>query len=165
MEIEYNWGKKDLKKQLIESRNKTNLKFLIFGMLAFLYFTYYAIKLDEFDNKIILLYGVIYVFILCLVLFASSKIYVLVSLKKNDKRTNKAYGTYKVKLDDEFITVSINDQVIKYNYSEVYKFKIKKNYFFINTKEDKIGLTFKKDVIGKEYYDKMLEYINGRISK
>lgn len=165
MNIEYNWGKEDLKKELKDSRNKANFKFLIFGILAFLYFTYYAIKSDACDNKVILMYAVIYLFILCLILVVTTKIYVLFSLRKNDKKTNKAYGTYKIKLDEKFITVSINNQVIKYNYSDIYKFKIRKRYFFINTKEDKIGLTFKKNVIGKEEYDKMLEYIKGRTSK
>lgn len=165
MEFEYNWNKDDLKKQLQDSRNKTNIKFLIFGILAFLYFTYYAIKLEGFDNKVILKYGVIYLFVLCLILYLSAKLYVFLSLRKNDKKTNKAYGTYKVKIDDNNIIIRINEQEIKYNYNEINKFKVKKKYFFINTKIDKIGLTFKKDVIGEVNYKEALEYIRSRINK
>ena len=165
MDFEYNWSKEDLKNELNETRNKTNIKFLIFGIVAFLYFTYYPIVLKEFDTKVIVMYGVIYLFILCLFLFISGKIFVSRALKKNDKRTNNAYGTYKVKLNDETIKVCINGQVIEYKYSEINKFKNKKKYIFINTKEDKIGLKFKKKVIGEETYNKLVEYIKNRISK
>ena len=165
MEFEYNWGKDDLKKELVERRNKSNIKFLIFGVLAFLYFTYYPIVLKEFDTKVIIKYGVIYLFILCIFLWVSAKLYVIFSLRKNDKKTNKAYGTYKVKINDETIKVSINDQVIEYKYSEIKKFKNKKKYLYINTLNDKIGLTFKKKVIGEENYLKLVEYIKNRINK
>lgn len=165
MKIEYNWTKEDLKNELKDKRFKANIKFLIFGILAYLYVTYYPIVLKEFDTKVIVKYGFIYLFVLCLMLWISAKIYVFFSLKKNDKKTNKAYGTYKINLDDNSIKVSINNQVIEYKYNEIKKIKKKKNYLYINTTNDKIGLIFKKKVIGEEKYLKLVEYIESRINK
>jgi len=165
MEFEYNWTKEDLKKELQDKRFNTNIKFLIFGVLAFIYFTYYPIVLKEFDTKVIIKYGVIYLFILCLFLYITGKIFVLFSLRKNDKRTKNAYGTYRVKLNDEKIIVSINNQIIEYKYNDINKLKKKKNYLYLNTINDKIGLIFKKKVIGEEKYLKLVEYIESRINK
>ena len=97
--------------------------------------------------------------ILCLILFITTKLYVLYSIKKNDKKTNKAYGKYKIVLDKNSITVSINNDKISYKYKDIYKFKQKKHSFFIRTKEDKIGLRFNDKLLNKEDYDKLLDYI------
>ena len=163
MNFEYNWEKDDLKKELISKRKKTNVIFLIIGILMYLYFTYYAIISAQFDNKYILAFGIGYVAILGGILLITTKIYVKTSLKKNDKNTSNAYGLYKVKVDDNFIRVSINDTDIEYKYKDIIKFKKKKNYFFICTANDKIGLLFKKKVIGEENYNKTLEYIEKNI--
>jgi hypothetical protein len=97
-----------------------------------------------------------------LVIFVSSKIYVASALKKNDKNTGKAYGTYHVELTDETISVTINDQVISYKYKDIYKKKKNKNSFFINTKEDKIGLLFTKDLLD-DNFDKLVNYVESRL--
>lgn len=159
MNLKYNWTKEDLKKELTDKRMKTNTIFLILGILLYIYLMYGGIKSGVFDNKIILLYGLIYTCVLAIVLFVSAKIYVYLSLKKNDKDTNKAYGMYEIVLDDNSINVSINNEKVSYNYKDITKLKEKRNSFFIRTKKDKIGLIFKQKVIGKEDYNKLLSYI------
>ncbi len=159
MKFEYNWTKDDLKKELLRRRKTSNIVFLIIGILLYFYVMYSGIVSSLFDNKIILLYGLIYICILCLILFITTKLYVLYSLKKNDKKTNKAYGIYKIVLDKNSITVSINNEKISYKYSDIYKFKQNKHSFFIRTKEDKIGLRFNDKILNKEDYDKLVERI------
>ena len=159
MKFEYNWTKDDLKKELLERRKITNIIFLIIGILLYIYVMYTGIVSNIFDNKIILLYGLIYTLILSIILFITTKLYVLYSIKKNDRNTNKAYGVYKVVLDENSITVSINNDKISYKYKDITKFKQRKNSFFIRTKEDKIGLRFNDKVLNKEDYDKLLEYM------
>lgn len=159
MKFEYNWTKDDLKKELLERRKITNIIFLIIGILLYIYVMYTGIVSNIFDNKIILLYGLIYTLILSIILFITTKLYVLYSIKKNDRNTNKAYGVYKVVLDENSITVSINNDKISYKYKDITKFKQSKHSFYIRTKEDKIGLRFNDKVLNKEDYDKLLEYM------
>ena len=165
MKLEYNWTKEDLKKELLRKRKTSNIVFLIIGILLYIYVMYSGIVSNLFDNKIILLYGLIYTCILLLILFITTKIYVLYSIKKNDKKTNKAYGKYKIVLDKNSITVSINNDKISYKYKDIYKFKQKKHSFFIRTKEDKIGLRFNDKILNKEDYDKLLEQIKAVTQK
>ena len=159
MKLEYNWTKDDLKKELISKRKITNIIFLIIGISLYIFVMYSGIVSNIFDNKVILLYGLIYTCILCLILFITTKLYVLYSIKKNDKKTNKAYGTYKIVLDKNSITVSINNDKISYKYKDITKFKQSKHSFFIRTKEDKIGLRFNDKVLNKDDYNKLLNYM------
>ena len=163
MSFEYEWNKEDLKKELINKRKRANVIFFILGILMYIYFTYYAIISKMFDNKYIFAFGLGYVSILGAVLLISTKLYISYSLKKNDKKTSNAYGIYKVVLNDDSINVSVNDININYKYSDISKFKKNKKQFFICTKDDKIGLLFKKKVIGAEKYKELLEYIEKNI--
>ena len=163
MSIEYEWNKEDLKKELIKSRKKTNIIFFIIGILMFIYFTYYALISKAYDNKYIIGYGIGYIALLLAILLISTKIYVASRLRKNSKDTSDAYGLYKLIVDDKCVSVSINDLKIKYDYKDIVKIKKKKDKFQIFTKEDKIGLTFKKSVLGEENYNKLLECIQKNI--
>lgn len=162
MNLEYKWTKEDLKKELLNKRYKTNIIFLIMGILLYIWLMYDGIKSELFDNIIIFIGGVIFTFILALVLFITTKVYVSLSIKKNDRNTNKAYGLYKLVLDDKKIMVTINNEVIKYEYKDIIKVKKRKHSFFIRTKDDKIGLLFKENMLGKENYNKVLSYITSR---
>lgn len=162
MNLEYKWTKEDLKKELLNKRYKTNIIFLIMGILLYIWLMYDGIKSELFDNIIIFIGGVTFTFILALVLFITTKVYVSLSIKKNDRNTNKAYGLYKLNLDDKKIMVTINNEVIKYEYKDIIKVKKRKHSFFIRTKDDKIGLLFKENMLGKENYNKVLSYITSR---
>ena len=163
MKFEYEWSKEDLKKELIKKRKKTNITFFIIGIVLYLFVIYYPITSDMFDKKYLLTYGIGYVSALLFLILFFNKIYVLISLRKNDKDTNKAYGLYMIDLDNKKIKVSINDLVVEYDYKDITVLKKKKDRFFIRTKEDKIGLVFKEKVIGEDNYKKMLEIIEKNI--
>lgn len=163
MNLEYKWTKEDLKKELLNKRYKTNIIFFIMGILLYIWLMYDGIKSELFDNIIIFIGGVIFTFILALVLFITTKVYVSLSIKKNDRNTNKAYGLYKLNLDDKKIMVTINNEVIEYEYKDIIKVKKRRHSFFIRTKDDKIGLLFKENMLGKENYNKVLSYITSRV--
>lgn len=157
MNIEFEWKKEDLKKELYNKRKKFNIVFLIVGILLYLYFIYYPLTSSMFDKKYLLAYGLAYLASLLLLIYVFTKIYVFISLRKNDKNTNKAYGLYRINIDNNSINVSINDLNYNYNLKDVILRK-KNNYFVIYTKEDKIGLTFKKSIL-KEKYNEVLNII------
>lgn len=162
--LEYKWTKENLKQELMSRRFKTNIIFLIMGILLYIWLMYDGIKSALFDNLIIFIGGVVFTFILALILFISTKIYVGFSIRKNDRNTNKAYGLYKLVLDDKIIKVTINNEVIEYHYSDIIKFKRKRHHFFIRTKSDKIGLVFQEKILGRDNYNRVLSYISNRVS-
>lgn len=163
MSLEYEWNKEDLKKELIKNRSKANLVFVLLAIFLYIFLMYNGLVSKVFDNKIILLYGLVYLSIICLILFISTKLYVFMSLRKNDKKTNKAYGLYKVVLDDNSLNLSINNTNVSYNYKDITKYKKRKNYLFVCTKEDKIGIIFKKKVIGNDKYLELIKYLDNKI--
>ena len=141
---------------------KNNIIFLLISIALYLLVMWSGLTSDAFDTKKILLYGLVYVVVIMAFLFVVTKIYVAYSLKKNDKKTNKAYGTYHVSLTDDSISVKINDEEITYRYQDIDKRKKRKNKYFINTKEDKLGLLFKRNLF-KDDYDKLVSTIESRI--
>ncbi len=163
MSFEYEWTRDNLKEELIKKRYKTNTIFLIMGILLYIFFIYDALKSKLFDKLIITIIGVFFIITIMLLMFIFTRIYVAICLKKNDKDTNKAYGTYKVSLDDETVKVSINDDVIAYKYKDIVKFKKSKHQFFICTADDKLGLLFKESVVGKDNYQKLLSKISDKV--
>lgn len=164
MRLELNWTKEDLKKELSDKRFKTNVIFFVFGLLLYFWFMYAGIVSEFFDTVIILIGSVIFATILSLILFISTKLYIYFSLKKNDRDTNNAYGNYCINLDEKFIEVLINDEKFVYNYKDIVAFKKRINYFYVRTKNDKIGLKFKKKLLGNENYNKCFLYIKNKIS-
>ena len=162
MSFEYKWTRDDLKKELMSRQYKNNVFYLVVAIGLYLLIMWSGISSDAFDTKKILLYGLVYVVIIMIFLFVVTKIYVAYSLKKNDKKTNKAYGTYHVFLTDDDITVKINDEVISYKYKDIDKKRKKKNTYFINTREDKLGLLFKRSLL-KDDYDKLVDMIESKL--
>lgn len=159
MKLEYNWTREDLKKELISKRYLFNVIFFILSIICYILLMFTGLKSDLFDNKIIFIGILIFAFAVALFLFLITKIYVYWSLRKNDKNTSNAYGTYYVEVTDKDIKVTINETKILYKWSDINKFKIKKNAFFINTKEDKLGLLFKKKILGEEKYNQLLTMV------
>ena len=157
MNFEYEWNKEDFKKELTRKRLVPNIAFLLFGIIIYAYIMSFGIKSKMFDNKIILIISLIFIAILVLILFVSTKLFVFISLKKNEK--NNPYGVYKVNLNKDSIIVEVNNNVIQYKYSEIIKYKKRKNYLFVRTKEDKIGLIFKRNVIKNNNYNELIKYI------
>lgn len=164
MKFEYEWTKDDLRKELINKRFKTNVIFFIMGLLLYIWFMSEGLKSEYFDNTIIVIGGIIFMAFITFILFVTSRIYVEFSIKKNDKNTNEAYGIYKVNLSEKNVQVLINKDKFVYNYKDITKLKKRNNYFHIRTKDDKIGLLFKKKVLGKDIYTKVLAFIEDKIS-
>ena len=162
MNFEYEWTREDLKKDLTNRRYRSNIIYLIIAIVLYIYFMWNGITSDVFDTKKILIYGLIYIAVVMAFLFIITKIYVAYSLKKNDKKTNKAYGTYHISLDDDSVSVKINKEVISYKYKDIDKKIKKKNSYFINTKADRIGLLFKRELL-KDNYDELVKTIESRI--
>ena len=164
MTITIEWTRDDLKKMLRKKRKKTNIIIFVISFLLYLYIMYSGIKYDYFDNLIIFISFAIYLFVIYLFLLFTTKLYVKTRLKRNDKRTKMAYGKYIIKLDDEKVMSIFNEQRISYKWNEISKFKKRKNYFFIRTKNDFIGLTFRRSEL-KDDYDKALEFVSNKIGK
>lgn len=165
MKLEYEWTRENLKDKLRNKRKIPNIIFLILGILFFLYVTYYGFVLDEFDSKYLLLGFVLYTSILIILLCIITRLYIFLKLRRNDKKTHKAYGTYYIEVNDDFITSTINDEIISYDWKDITKFKKKKNSFFIATKKDKLGLLFCKSVFEEKDYNKLLEFVNNKLQK
>lgn len=165
MNLEYKWTREDLKEKLIRKRKTPNIVFFILGMLFFLYITYYGFILDEFDTLYLVLGFILYTVSLLILLFLITKLYVFTRLRRNDKKTSKAYGNYCIEANDETITSTINDEIISYKWKDITKFKKRKNYFFIATREDKLGLLFCKGTIEPDKYDRLIEFVNNKLSK
>jgi hypothetical protein len=165
MKIEYKWTRDDLAEKLSKKRLVPNIVFLIVGIFAYLFFTYYGFVLEEFDTKIIALGFFIYVTCILLLLFLITKLYIFMKLRRNDKKTDNAYGTYHIEVSDDKISSKINDEVITYEWEEITQFKHKKKYFFVATKEDSLGLLFCKDCLKDEKYQKLLEYVKRKVQQ
>ena len=163
MNIEYNWGREDLKKELISRRKVFNVITFIIFLSLYLFCISGALFSKLFDNKWLLICSLVYIVILFLLLFLTTKIYVFINLKRNDKKTDNAYGKYKIIVSDEDIKVNINNQEIIYKYCDINKLKIYKNKFIIKSKNDKIGLTFKKALLNNDY-NKLLDKIKSKIN-
>ena len=158
MTLEYEWTRDDLKKVLVNKRKKTTIIILVIGALFYFYLTKFGFMNEYFDSLMLLLGFFIYFAVLYIVLKLINLFYINLNLKRNDKRTNKAYGKYIIRMNDKQIESDFNDQKIVYKWEDISKLKIRKKYFFIRTKNDFIGLTFRKDLL-KDDYDKALEYI------
>ena len=163
MKFSYDWTREDLKKELLKKRFNVNIIFLLMGVLIYAYLMYIPFTSNAFDKKVLIINSLLYLLCYVIVLILFTWIYIFLTLRKNDKRTNNAYGTYYVEYDDKHIHVKINEIEINYKYKDISKFKRKKNRFFICTKDDKIGLLFKKEIIGEDNYNKLLEKLENNI--
>lgn len=165
MNIEYNWTRDDLKEKLHKMRTVPNIIFLVLGVAFYVYFTWYAIIEEVFDNKILLLGFIVYFMILILFLLLTTKLYVAINLFRNDRKTSKAYGTYHINVDNNGINSEINEEVISYKWKDISKFKKGKNSFFIATDSDRLGLKFERNSLKEEKYDKLLKYVEEKLAE
>ena len=158
MTLEYEWTREDLKKVLIKKRIPFSLIVIIISIIFYGYLIKFGITNEFFDNTKLILGFLIYLILVCIIVYLLNLFYIFRNLKRNDKRTNKAYGKYIIRMNDKQIESDFNNQKIVYKWKDISKLKIRKKYFFIRTKNDFIGLTFRKDLL-KDDYDKVLEYI------
>jgi len=164
MNIKYTWTRDDLKRKLYKKRVIPNIIFLVLGIVFYLYFTWYGIIDDNFDIKVIILWFVIYFIVLSAFLFILTKLYVFLNLKRNDRKTLNAYGTYYVKVDKKGICSKINDNTVEYKWEDISKFKETKNNFYIATKYDRLGLRFDRNYIRDEDFERLLNYVKEKLS-
>jgi len=163
MKLEYEWSREDLKKKLKKKRQIPNLVLLVLGVALYFYVTYYGIMWAYFDTWIILVGFLIYFTLLLIIVRISTWVFVFSRLRGNDKKTQNAYGTYYIELNDETISSKINDIDITYKWEDISKFKKNKKQFFVATKKDKLGLLFTKEVIKEDEYNKLLSFVESRI--
>lgn len=162
MKFEYNWTRNDLKKDLRKRRLLSNIILFVLAIVIYIYIMYNGIESNLFDNTKIYLGILLFSIVTVVFLAIFNEIYVCFSLLKNDRNTNYAYGKYKVELTDK-IRVQIKKDIIEYNYNDIKKFKHNKNIIFINTNKDKMGLIFKRKVIGDKNFDKMTKILLEKI--
>lgn len=165
MNLEYTWTRDDLKEKLHKMRRVPNTIFLLLGVFFYVYVTWYGFMEEAFDAKVILLGFVVYFMGILLLLLLSTKIYVFLNLRRNDKKTANAYGTYYVNVDENGIESKINDEKISYKWKDVSKFKKGRNSFFIATKKDQLGLLFDKNCIDEESYNKLLKFVENQLAE
>ena len=164
MTFEYEFKREDLKKVLVKKRTISTICILILGIGLYFYLTMFGILNEYFDTFKLLLGFLIYFVILYVVLYLINIWYINRKLKANDRRTNNAYGKYIIKMNDKQIESDFNEQKIVYKWDDISKLKIRKNYFFIRTKNDFIGLTFRRSML-KDDYSKILNYIKEKTTK
>ena len=165
MNLEYTWTRDDLKEKLHKMRRVPNTIFLLLGVFFYVYVTWYGFMEEAFDAKVILLGFVVYFMGILLLLLLSTKIDVFFNLRRNDKKTANAYGTYYVNVDENGIEAEINDEKISYKWKDVSKFKKSRNSFFIATKKDQLGLLFDKNCIDEESYNKLLKFVENQLAE
>ena len=130
MEIECNWTRNDVRKYLVKKRRLPNIILFILGILFFLYVTFYGFLENAFDNKVLVICFFVYILVLAIFLFLITELYVAMKLRRNDKKTNKAYGTYQIKVDEKGITSQVNDNKVHYLWSDISRYRFSKNIFF-----------------------------------
>ena len=164
MTFEYEWTRDDLRKVLIKKRIPFTVIVLIISMAFYYYLIRFGLKNEFFDNTKLIVGFIIYFILVWIILYLLNIFYIYRNLKRNDKRTNKAYGKYLIRMNDKQIESVFNNQKIVYKWIDISKVKIRKKYFFIRTKNDFIGLTFRKDML-KDDYQKILDYVKEKTSK
>lgn len=165
MNLEYTWTRDDLKEKLHKMRRIPNAIFLLLGISFYLFYTWTGLTEEVFDAKVILLGFIIYFMGILLLLLLSTKVYVFLNLRRNDKNTANAYGTYYVNVDESGIESEINDEKIAYKWKDISKFKKSRNSFFIATKKDRLGLLFDKNYIDEENYNKLLKFVEKQLAE
>ena len=164
MTFEYEWTRDDLRKVLIKKRIPFTVIVLIISMAFYYYLIRFVLKNEFFDNTKLIVGFIIYFILVWIILYLLNIFYIYRNLKRNDKRTNKAYGKYLIRMNDKQIESDFNNQKIVYKWIDISKVKIRKKYFFIRTKNDFIGLTFRKDML-KDDYQKILDYVKEKTTK
>ncbi len=162
MKLDCSWTREDLKEHLKKKRRIPNIIFILLGAYFFLTWTQYAFTDVNTDKTTLWIGFAIYILFIVFLLWLITKIYVFFKLRRNDKKTKKAYGTYHIEVDKKRISSSFGKEKITYEWKDITSHKIRKKYFFLKTKEDKIGLCFRREVL-KEDYDKLLAYVKEQL--
>lgn len=163
MKLDCSWTRDDLKLYLKKKRKIPNIIFLILGTYFFFSWTKYGFSDVNTDKKILWLgFGIFFIFMIFL-LWAVTKLYIYLKLKRNDKKTSNAYGIYHIEANKKKISSSIGNEKFSYPWEEITSCKVRKNYFLLRTKNDKIGLCFRREVL-KEDYDKLLSYVKEQLA-
>lgn len=163
MKLDCSWTRDDLKTYLKKKRRITNIIFLLFGIYFYFSWTKYGFLDVNTDKKILWLGFVIYFLAIIFLLWAITKLYVFLKLRRNDKKTSNAYGTYHIEANKKKISSSIGEEKFSYEWKDITTFRIRRKYFFLKTREDKIGLYFRREIL-KGDYDKLLSYVKEQLA-
>lgn len=163
MKIDCTWTRDDLKSYLKKKRVIPNIIFLALGTYFFFSWTKYGFLDVNTDKKILWLGFAIYFLFIIFLLWAITKLYIFLKLRRNDKKTGKAYGVYHIEVDKQKISSTLGEDEFCYYWKDVTFFRVRRNYFFLKTKKDKIGLCFRKEIL-KDNYEKLLSYVKQQLS-
>lgn len=144
--IKYEFTENDLKKYLIIKRRIPNIIFCILGTLIYFYITFYLLLTDPFE---VIVFYLLFILGFIFLIYLLDKLYYFINIKK--QRNNNLFGSYKVKLDNDKITVCINKQETGYLNKDIKKIKRTKDYTFI-TYNDGVCLLFLKSVLKEDYH-------------
>lgn len=163
MKLDCNWTRDDLKKNLQKKRKVANIIFLLLGIFFYFYWVKYAFLDINTDKTILWLGFVIYFLFTIFLLWLVTKVYVFFKLRRNDKKTSCAYGVYHIVANKKSISSSLGDEKFSYEWKDISTCKVRRNYFFLTTKKDKIGLYFRREIL-KENYDELLSYVKKQLA-
>lgn len=144
--IKYEFTEKDLKKYLIIKRRVPNIIFSVLGTLIYFYITFYLLLTDPLE---VIGFYLLFILAFIFLIYLLDKLYYFINIKK--QRNNNLFGSYKVKLDNDKINVSINKQEKIYLNKDIKKIKRTKNYTFI-IYNDGFCLLFLKSVLKEDYH-------------
>ena len=153
MKVKFEYTLKDYKKYLIRSRRNNNIIIFLIGLLVYLFLTI---------NKVSLLFLPLFIIGLFLLIFLLNIVYVNLYMKVNKMMNASMYGKYLLELTPNKFSVTINNSKVDYKYKNIKKIIEKKDYFKIKFKNSREYLTFEKDKIIPEEYEKTLEYFKSK---
>ena len=155
MNFEYQLSKLDEQYFLKERHRRTNI--FIYLLFAILYFIFnIPMMIKEFW-----LYLVIYLFFLILLwgaLWLCDFLFTHLELKSRIKMRIEDYPKYHFSVTKRGITQSIGTLKKEVLWKDIRKIKIRKNYIFIEPKNNNVAFLFQKKNL-KEKYDELVETI------
>lgn len=154
MKINYEYTEKDYKKFLIRSRKLNNIFLFILGLGIYLYLTF---------NKTPIWYIPIFILVLIFVIVLLNLLYVFLYMKVNNMLNYNTYGKYILELTPNKFSLTINKSKIDYKYSNIKKFKVRKNGFQIRFYNSRDNLIFEKNKFNLDDYNKVIEYFKNKI--
>lgn len=155
MNFEYQLQKSDEKYFLNERHRKTNVVYFILFALFYL-----AINIPMMMKQFWLFFTIYIFFVILLagVLYICNFIFTVIELKIRQKNRKEDYLSYHFSVTKRGITQSRETFKKEVLWNDIKKVKIRKNYVFIEPKNNDVAFLFQKETIGNKY-EKLIEMI------
>lgn len=155
MKVNFEYTKEQYKKYLLKSRIINNIVLFVVGVAIYLFFSI---------NKISLLFLPLFIIGLIVVIILLNLLYVFAQIKVNEMLNYNVYGKYIIELTPNKFSVTINKVKTDYKYTKIKKIIEGKRNFKIKFKNTREYLTFDKELIIEEKYNKMLKMFKEKIN-